>query len=222
MMYSQAMNKLNESIATTDTKTMILDAAEALMADHGIAGVSLRSILSKAGANTAALHYHFGTREGVVKAVLARRGRTQTLRRLEMLERLERNSEPPAIMDIVEIIVDPMVELLYAEGERGRRFIRFLARLQSDRSPLLHEAEAELVPHLRARLANLVVRACPHLPAAGLQRRMMMALDTTLLALANADVMSEAWTADEHTEALLEYVVTLKRFLVGGLSAQNL
>jgi AcrR family transcriptional regulator len=204
-----------------DTKAMILDSAEELMAEHGVSGISLRAILLKAGANTAALHYHFGSREAVVAAILARRGRRQTLRRLEMLTELEAKSESPSVLDVIDVIVDPFVEMLYEDGEQGRQFIRFLARLQADRARILAEEEKNHFPELRDRLGKLVTLACPHLPEAGLRRRLTMVLDTTLLSLASADVMVEEWDSDEHTAALLEYVVTLKRFLVGGLSASK-
>ena len=48
-----------------DTKEQILNAAEKLFAEHGIEAVSLRSIISEAGVNLAAIHYHFGSREGL-------------------------------------------------------------------------------------------------------------------------------------------------------------
>ena len=55
-----------------DTRAAILDAAERLMAEHGINGVSLRTILAEAKANAAALHYHFGSREDLIAAILGR------------------------------------------------------------------------------------------------------------------------------------------------------
>ena len=58
-----------------DTKKQILDSAEALFAEHGIEGVPLRRIIVEAGVNSAAIHYHFGSKEGLVKAVFARRFR---------------------------------------------------------------------------------------------------------------------------------------------------
>ena len=146
-----------------NTKAAILDAAEELMAEHGIAGISLRAILLRAGANSAALHYHFGSREKGVAAILARRGRHQTIRRIEMLTELEAKNEPPSVLDIIEVIVDPMVELLYEDGEQGRQFIRFLARLQADRSSVHRKEEDQHFPDFRERLGRLVTLVCPHL-----------------------------------------------------------
>ena len=56
----------------TDTKTSLLDAAEALFAELGIAGASMRAITARAGANLAAVHYHFGSKEGLVREVFRR------------------------------------------------------------------------------------------------------------------------------------------------------
>ena len=55
------------------TRSSLLDAAEALFAEHGFADTSVRSITESAGANVAAINYHFGSKLGLVKAVLARR-----------------------------------------------------------------------------------------------------------------------------------------------------
>jgi AcrR family transcriptional regulator len=55
------------------TKQTILDVAETLFAENGIAATSLRSILLAAGANVAAAHYHFGSKEALVEEVVRRR-----------------------------------------------------------------------------------------------------------------------------------------------------
>jgi AcrR family transcriptional regulator len=50
-----------------------MDAAVLLLAERGLGGVSLREINEAAGQrNTNALHYHFGDREGLIRAVAAR------------------------------------------------------------------------------------------------------------------------------------------------------
>lgn len=57
---------------TTDTRLALLDAAEALFSERGYGGVSTREIVDQAGANIAAIRYHFGSKEGLYKAVLQR------------------------------------------------------------------------------------------------------------------------------------------------------
>lgn len=209
-------------MATTvqkDTKAAIMNAAEGLMAEHGIKGVSLRSILAAAGANSAALHYHFSSREGLIEAILARRGKQNSLRRREMLDELETRDGTPDVYDVVDAVTEPMLEMLREDGESGRRFIRFLARLQSDRIGIHHELEERYFSDVRGRIAGMLAAACPHVPREEMMRRATMMVDTMLQSLANSDLMSEEW-ADEHpADALAEYVRTLKNFLAGGLSA---
>src|ERR1700685_4032256 len=53
-------------------REIIMDAAERLFAERGIEAVSLRTINAEAGYSVAALHYHFATRDGLVRALLAR------------------------------------------------------------------------------------------------------------------------------------------------------
>jgi AcrR family transcriptional regulator len=55
------------------TQTRILDAAERMIADHGIDGTSMRALTAIADVNLAAVNYHFGSKDGLVVAVLERR-----------------------------------------------------------------------------------------------------------------------------------------------------
>jgi AcrR family transcriptional regulator len=55
------------------TRTLILDAAEALFAERGYHGVSLRDITQRAGVELALANYHFGPKEDLFRHVIARR-----------------------------------------------------------------------------------------------------------------------------------------------------
>jgi AcrR family transcriptional regulator len=202
-----------------DVKTSVLDAAERLLADYGVNGVSLRRILVEAGANSAALHYHFKSREGLVEAILVRHGQKINLRRREVLAAMEGQAQPPDVDQIVDALVDPMVEFLHDAGESGRRFLCFLARLQSDRSVVHHALQEQHFPDVRERMAVYLTQACPHFSMPELKRRSTMMIDTMLQSLANADFMSEQWGGERHEALLMEFVGTLKAFLAGGLAA---
>jgi AcrR family transcriptional regulator len=55
-----------------ETRRGILEAAEACFAKSGFAGATTRQVASRAGVNVATLHYHFGNKEGLYRAVLDR------------------------------------------------------------------------------------------------------------------------------------------------------
>src|SRR5258708_37939882 len=77
---------------SADTKTRILDAAESLFMEHGFEAPSLRSLTAAASVNLAAVNYHFGTKEELFQAVLTRRLDPMNQERIDLLERLERES----------------------------------------------------------------------------------------------------------------------------------
>lgn len=65
---------LADADAPSGSALRLLLAAERLFALHGIDGVSLRQIAMAAGsANNSAVHYHFGSKDGLIEAILAYR-----------------------------------------------------------------------------------------------------------------------------------------------------
>ena len=189
------------------------------MAEHGIDGVSLREILRHADANPAALNYHFNTKDGLIHSILERRGHGIRVRRLELLQTLESTKKRPTVADLIDAMVDPLLEFLHEEGESGRCFLRFLARLQSDRTGLIQRMEKESYPEMNQSLRRVSTTAASHLSGKELVLRSSIVLDTLYQSLVHADVMCEAWQGDGHAADLNEHVSTLKRFLCGGLSA---
>jgi AcrR family transcriptional regulator len=52
------------------TRDKIVKAAARIFAEHGYDGTSIRNIVAKADVNQAAINYHFGSKEGLYRAVL--------------------------------------------------------------------------------------------------------------------------------------------------------
>ena len=73
----------------TDTKEKILDTAERLIGEQGYAATSLRQIIAEAGVNLAAVHYHFGSKEDLLDAVVVRKVTPVNEARMAWLERVE-------------------------------------------------------------------------------------------------------------------------------------
>ena len=58
-------------MASEDTKTALLAAAQQLIVERGYAGATVRELAAAAGTNVAAINYHFGSREKLLnEAVL--------------------------------------------------------------------------------------------------------------------------------------------------------
>src|SRR5215470_7799735 len=82
------MTKTIEPIGV-GTRESLMDAAESLFAERGIQAASLRAITEQAGANLAAVHYHFGSKQGLVRAVFSRRLNPLNAERLRRLTQIE-------------------------------------------------------------------------------------------------------------------------------------
>lgn len=57
-------------LRSAETEKRLLEAAGRIFAEHGYRGATIRQICEKAGANIAAVNYHFGDKEGLYMAVL--------------------------------------------------------------------------------------------------------------------------------------------------------
>jgi AcrR family transcriptional regulator len=148
-----------------------------------------------AGLNSGAVHYHFGSRDGLLLALLDDRlsGRERLLARMDALAAARR----VRIRDVVELAVDPLLRL--AAGTRQQRlWVRLLADVIR-RDPGSAFAR-ETLSH--DRWTDLVTRALPKLPSVVVRRRWDYAV-VLVLELVERDVDRDA----------------LVDFLVGGLSA---
>jgi len=125
------------------TREKLLDAALREFAQHGIQKASLIEITRQAGQrNRGALHYHFGSREGVLCAVLDRHAPFLVEKEREVLERAVLL---PGLAPLMEAVVRPAVELAES-GWRGRCCLKILCELTEvhprDRSSELAAAVA--------------------------------------------------------------------------------
>ena len=113
-----------------DTRTAILDAAEALFADKGYDATSLRTITSNAGANLAAVNYYYGSKEALLEAVYERRIGHINNGRLSLLNTLEAQAsgKPVPAETLVEIFVKPALLMTREDDAGGKNFIRLLGR----------------------------------------------------------------------------------------------
>jgi len=132
--------------SATDTRRKLIDAATRAFADDGIGSASLIEITRQAGQkNRGALHYHFGSREGVLCAVLEVHAGFLSTREGELLA-LARERPDDDVSSVVEAIVRPAVELAES-GWRGRCFLQVLAQL-------VEEDQEALDPDVQAAMSH--------------------------------------------------------------------
>lgn len=141
------------------TRERIMTSAERLFSKRGIDAVSVRDITDAAKVNSAAIHYHFGSKRGLVEALLTRWAGELVERRGRLLDTVEEAPEL-RLRDVVEVLVAPMVELATAR-RRGGGYVGFLAAVLNhpEYIPLMNELYEPDI----SRTLKLLEQVTPHL-----------------------------------------------------------
>lgn len=135
-----------------DAKAALIRAGEYLFARNGIQQTRIRELNELAGQrNASALHYHFGSREGLVRAIYLRHSAVIDAARAERLDSIGSHA---SLLEIVAVILGPMADHL--DHAEGRDYLRILAQ------HLLGEVEPPAVVRAfelaRQRLADMPER----------------------------------------------------------------
>jgi AcrR family transcriptional regulator len=143
-----------------DTKQKILDTAERLFGEHGYDATSLRQIISEAGVNLAAIHYHFGSKQELLDELILRKAGPVNEQRIARLERVmaEAGSGPLAVEKVLEAFMEPMAS---AAGQNPQ-FVRVMGRLHAE-GHLSTVVERHFRPVI-VRFRVAMQRALPDLP----------------------------------------------------------
>ena len=164
------------------TRERLLDAAEALFARQGSSS-SLREITSAAGANLASVNYHFGSKEGLLRAVLGRRLDPINAARVTLLDRFEDEApagEPVPLERILEAFVRPTLD---PELDPGAHFFQLMAHLHASREPVAERFFQEVFEPLVKRFLGHFQAHRPDLTPARLHARMHFVVGATIHAV---------------------------------------
>jgi TetR/AcrR family transcriptional regulator, regulator of cefoperazone and chloramphenicol sensitivity len=106
------------------TRQRLIDAALAVFGEFGFDGASTRMLADKAGANLAAIPYHFRSKEGLYRAAaqyIVDRMAEQTLPLLDEIEQALRNAPLPRdrALDLMHRYTDTLVAILVGSQEAG-------------------------------------------------------------------------------------------------------
>ncbi|WP_253847519.1 TetR/AcrR family transcriptional regulator [Actinosynnema pretiosum] len=139
-----------------DTRTQLLDAAERLFAERGFAGASIRAITDLAGANLAAVKYHFGSKADLLTEVVRRVVEPIIAAQSAALDRLLARPEPPTVAELVEGFAGPLFDGM-GEGSRSRLIVAIVCDPAEEMRRWVGREEGEV----GARYLEAFARALP-------------------------------------------------------------
>lgn len=155
-----------------DAVETIMDAGLRLFARRGIDGVTVRQIAEAAGQkNHGALVYHFGSKEDLVRAVIAHGARLIDDLRCTMLDEAEASGGPHSVLDVVRLLV--YSSLPSASPPWSDCYNQFVVTLQLTNRALFMDALDGRWNAGYLRCLDHIRRLKPDVPPAELNLRLM-------------------------------------------------
>jgi AcrR family transcriptional regulator len=168
-------------------------AAVRHFAEHGYSGTSIREILRDAGANVAAAHYYFGTKDELYREVVSRfldrlcEERASTLR---VIENAPASTSRQRLEALIRGYVEPHLRLC-AEPE-ARHYIQLMARFVTENEEITGRIYSEILEPTRGRYLKAIAATVPGIPPAELGR--LFSFMISLMVTAPADVSYRSLT----------------------------
>lgn len=170
--------------ATQSTPERILLAAERLFAERGIDAVSLREITVAAGANIAAVHYHFGSKKAVLEELFALRARPIAEQRLALLAEAKRDRQgKPVLEDVLRAFLRPALDV--PSGPNGGAFVLLRARLAFERADVRRAVLGKAFDASNKKFLEALTQALPALAPERLYWRFHFVLGAMVYTMAS-------------------------------------
>ncbi|HEX5803812.1 MAG TPA: TetR family transcriptional regulator [Azospira sp.] len=217
---------MNETRAHTDTRERILDAAERLFMESGYEGTSMRMITGAAEVNLAAVNYHFGSKEALLREVFRRRLAWLNHERLRQLDALEAQAggEPLKPSVILEAFFGTLLHMGTDEALGGMTFLRLLGRTLTEPADFIRTFFAGEYAEVVERYKRALFRALPDVPHEEIIWRFHLMLGAMSYAIAGTDALQmvtgcELDLNNEGPRAAELLSARVMPFLLGGLRA---
>lgn len=202
MLTAQRQNSMREAI---------LDAGEDLFSKNGFRAVSMREIAQASGANLGSISYHFGSKDGLLRAIYERHSGPMNRRRQELLTEAQRIRDPDDRLEaIVRAFILPSLSQTEGSIGGGARFARLRAVVMAERHEDAQKIIAETFNPINLAFIDTLQACLPHLPRADIVWRthfLLGAVSYTLINPWRVTRLSDGEANGENTEEALVQIV---------------
>jgi AcrR family transcriptional regulator len=196
----------------------LIRAGEQLFAGRGITTVSLREINVAAGQkNSSSLHYHFGSREGLLRAILAQHVDAIRDARLTLLKEVT-DQGGLDLRSAARVLVEPLA-LPLDRGASGRAFCRIVPQVLADPSRRPEELGDVIGDTAREYAYELLAPYCAWLPPRVLSERLYLSQLQVVQAIAARAAMLETDSRGSSSASSGFFVANLTDMFVAALTA---
>jgi AcrR family transcriptional regulator len=193
-----------------------MQAAERLVAEHGLDAVSVRDITAAAETNSASIHYHFQSKEGLIHAIMEDRSERLRAHRRRHLAALD--AVRPTPRQVAEAVVNPTFEFVTGDGaDADRAYVGFLAAVLDD--PAMVPALEQYFSGQYEAYFEALRRARPDLAEEILVNRVCFALHLVLNTVSEPARGLRTWIERHYPPAILVIRESLIDFVAGAFEA---
>jgi len=194
-----------------------MDETERLFALHGVDGAPIRDIVRAAGqANDSAVHYHFGSRFGLLSAVCERRINEMEPERKRLLDDLRAENRVDDLPALVASLIVPTAALIGTQ--HGRYFLGITAQLAGRAGIRTGAVPAPMLSTALREQLDLIRAAC----AARLAEKVVLERIAIVIGMLTAALAERASLIDSGRPTLLDhdaFVDNLESMIVAALLA---
>lgn len=201
-----------------NSSEVLLLTAERLYAERGLDGVSMREIAREAEQkNNSALHYHFGSKEVLLDAIIRYRMREVDALRNAYLDNCEMEGRTD-LRAAVEALVRPLAHGLVS-SRPNNYYNRFLAAAQIHPDIDLAAHASEDAQRGFRRVYARLERALPQLPAPLLRQRYLTSIALVTFSLADYERIKARKVRESRGFDMSRAVENLIDMMAGALAA---
>lgn len=201
-----------------DSGDTLLLTAQKLFAEKGIDAVSMREVARESGQrNNSALHYHFGSKEALIQAILQRGMHKIDTLRNEYLDRVFVEQRHGDLRALVEAMVWPLATGLATTQMNS--YVRFLAAAQMHPEIDLAASTREDGERGFRRLQELLELALPQVAPLLLRQRFLSCVAFMLFSLADFERLKSRRGKNQRGFDLHRAIENLIDMMCGALSA---
>ncbi|MAR91543.1 MAG: hypothetical protein CML06_11780 [Pseudomonadales bacterium] len=217
------MTAVTQAEHKSDTREKLILVAIRMFAEQGFSGVSMRNINSAAGTrNSSAVHYHFGSKMGIIEAVMEKLN--SQLRPIfdQITGALDTKAEQGRLQaEDVAMAIQLPFWVLYCTPEYGRSAVRLSARLMLEADAELKALYNRYLQEPVGRMLKLMTRLQPNKDPHHLKFQIVHCFMATISGLATIDLLDSTPLGDIRFEQDAEMMMVHIFHLAQGLGCEQ-
>ena len=197
----------------------LLEAAQRLFAQEGFDKVSMRALTQEAGVNLAAVNYHFGSKQGLIDAVVSGYVNPVNEERLRLLDAAE-EAGAVTLERILDCFMRPVLEAVHRSAISEKLFFQLMGRCMNAQSiKTMPESVMGLFEQVVMRYPRAIRAVLPEVDAREILWRLHFTVGVMIHVLIHTEGLLHIAKAMLGRPSLEEILTMAKGYCVAGLAA---